>query len=179
MYGIEILNREHENILTMTEILRAICIRIMDTKQLPEKDLRRCIHWIREYADTHHHGKEEAILFREMTAHLGPAADKLVNGAMLIEHDMGRFHMQELKKALDTKKSDDQTLLDVITHAAGYAELLVRHAGKEDKVVYPFAERQLAQDILDRVDKDSRAFEENFDVQPYLEELSDLAAAYL
>lgn len=179
MYGIQILETEHQNILTMTSVLRAICIDIMHGKGVPVDDLRRCIVWIREYADTHHHGKEEEILFAEMTQHAGPAAEKLI-GAMLIEHDMGRFHMTELEKALDAWKSgDDEIALDVITHASGYAELLVRHAGKEDAVVYPFAKRSLSSEILADVDERTKQFEEDFDVSTHLHTLRELQDKYL
>lgn len=179
MYGIEILNREHENILVMTRVLRAISHTMISTGQIPDEDLKQCIEWIRGYADAHHHGKEEAILFREMTAHLGPAADKLVNGAMLIEHDMGRFHMQELEKALAGEQDNSEKMLDVLTHALGYAELLVRHATKEDKVVYPFAQRGLSEEVLAGIDAESRAFEEQFDAGPYLVQLEVLEQKYL
>lgn len=178
-FGIAILNEEHRNILDMTRVLRALCIHIMDTGEVPAEDLRSGIRWVRDYADKHHHGKEEVILFREMVKYLGPAADKLVNGAMLIEHDMGRFHMQELEKALDGDIDTPDGKLDIITHAAGYAELLARHAAKEDDVVYPFAQRGLSTEVMELVNKESRAFEEAFDARPYLEQLEALKSKYL
>ena len=178
MFGVEILEREHQNILDMTRVLRGICHHMIDMKDVPVADLTDCIAWIRTYADAHHHGKEEEILFAEMTKHGGPAADKLV-GAMLIEHDMGRFHMGELEKALAKDAGDPDALLDAITHASGYAQLLVRHATKEDTVVYPFAQRMLPQEVLDDVDRRTHSFEDATDMAEYEAVLERMKAKYL
>lgn len=179
MNGIEILNAEHQNILRMTEILRKICIRTIKTLEVPTADLRICIEWIRGYADAHHHGKEEEILFLEMEKHGEVAAGKLVS-AMHIEHDQGRFHISSLEEALDRwKPGDDDALLDVITHASGYAELLVRHATKEDDVIYPFSERLLSEEIMASVDERSKAFDDARDVSGYDQDLAELKTKYL
>lgn len=179
MNGIEILMQEHQNILQMTIILRKICIRTIRTLEVPAEDLRTCIDWIRGYADAHHHGKEEEILFLEMAKHGGGPAEKLVS-AMHIEHDQGRFHMSSLEEALDKwKPGDDEALLDVITHASGYAELLVRHATKEDDVIYPFSKRMLSEEIMVSVDERSKAFDEARDVSGYDQDLAELKTKYL
>ena len=115
------------------------------------------------YADHLHHGKEEKILFKVMLEKLGPVADKLIRNGMLVEHDLGRLHMNELLEAADRYEKDPSTLnkLDIITNAAGYATLLNRHIGKEDEVVIYFCERALSAEDKERVDAETKEFDED------------------
>lgn len=53
--------------------------------ELVQETLRECIDFGRNYADKHHHGKEEKILFRIMMENMGPVADKLIRNGMLVE----------------------------------------------------------------------------------------------
>lgn len=162
MYGIELLVEEHKNILKFIAFAEHKCCRILEGEE-PDTDLfRECIAFARNYADKHHHGKEEKILFRVMTDNLGALADKLIKNGMLVEHDLGRYHMGELESALnrydETKKIEDK--LAMITHLTGYADLLKRHIGKEDQVVYTFAERMLGEDLKANVNEETQKFEE-------------------
>ncbi len=162
MNGIEILLEEHNNILTFVEVVRKICCEILEGQPIVEEDFREVIQFARSYADKHHHGKEEQILFREMTAQLGPLAVNLIQHGMLVEHDMGRLYVSELESALERYLTDPNTMdkLQLLTGAVGYTNLLQRHVEKENNAVYPFAQRSLSQEILDTVDAETQAFED-------------------
>ena len=101
-----------------------------------------------------------------------------------LEHDLGRLHMNELLDADDRYEKDPSTLnkLDIITNAAGYATLLNRHIGKEDEVVYTFAERALSAEDKERVDAETKAFDEDpenkANVAKYLEWFEGFRAKY-
>lgn len=168
MYGIELLVDEHKNILKFIEILRGKCKDIMNGADVDTDLFRKYIDFARNYADNHHHGKEEQILFRVMTENLGPVADKLVRQGMLVEHDLGRLYMANLEEALasyDIDKNEDSKL-DIIANAVGYGHLLRRHIDKEDNVVYTYAERELSVELLEAVNGETKKFEdENVDVK--------------
>ena len=138
----------------------------------------------KNYADHLHHGKEEKILFKVMLEKLGPVADKLIRNGMLVEHDLGRLHMNELLEAIDRYEKDPSTLnkLDIITNASGYATLLNRHIGKEDEVVYTFAQRALSDEDKERVNAETKEFDEapenKADVEKYLEWLKNFKEKY-
>lgn len=142
------------------------------------------IDFIANYADVHHHGKEEKFLFKEMVDHLGKMGTNLISHGMLVEHDWGRLFIAELKEALKrVQAGDDESRLDVIANAIGYANHLARHIAKEDTVVYTFAEKQLAPEILAQINSQTEAFEaaasqqgiQNF----YIEMLAELEQKYL
>lgn len=162
MYGIEILINEHKNILDFCDSVKSMCCNIIEGEEVEPELVRECAAFGKNYADHIHHGKEEKILFKVMLERLGPVADKLIRSGMLVEHDLGRLHMNELLDAVERYEKAASTVnkLDIITNASGYATLLKRHIGKEDEVVYTFAKRALSEKDKERVDKETKLFGE-------------------
>lgn len=165
MYGIEILEKEHENILNFTNILEEKFINILDGREdMDVSFFEKAINFIRVYADDHHHKKEEDILFKYMLEDLGPLADKLIRSGMLVEHDLARFTTLELEKAVKAYESNPSTKnkLDIIGHGMAYVYLLRRHAEKENQVLYPFAANNLSEEKLKLINEETKAYEEGF-----------------
>ena len=160
MDSIKLMMEEHQTILRMLTVIRAACYRLWKEDTIDYGDFEQMIEFVRKYADAHHHGKEEKLLFHEMVTHLGTLGNKLITHGMLVEHDLGRLYIQELEEALKrVSDGDDESKLDVIANAIGYSQLLKRHIDKEDSVVYPFAQKQLASDLLDKVNRETDEFE--------------------
>ncbi|HEY5575575.1 MAG TPA: hemerythrin domain-containing protein [Clostridiaceae bacterium] len=160
MDSIELMVNEHSYIKRMLEVVRKANLKVLFQDDINYEDFNHMISFIRNYADAHHHGKEEKLLFNRMVSEIGGAAEKLVNNGMLVEHDMGRFFIKELEEALEKVKNGDQEAkLDVIANAISYANLLARHIDKEDKVVYTFAKRALSKNTFDIIDKECEVFE--------------------
>ncbi len=61
---------------------------------------------------------------------------------MLHEHDLGRKFIKELKNGIKKDKKDK-----IIKNARGYAHLLQDHIFKEDKILYPMADKSLSQSV--------------------------------
>ncbi|MDF2540797.1 MAG: hypothetical protein K0S47_515 [Herbinix sp.] len=160
MNSIQLMMEEHKYILRMLTVVRKACYKVMQGDPIRYEDFEQMIDFIRGYADAHHHGKEEKLLFNEMVEHLGQLGNKLITHGMLVEHDFGRLYIQELNAALDLVKSgDDESRLDVIANAISYTHLLKRHIEKEDQVVYTFAERQLPAEIMEKINQKSIEYE--------------------
>lgn len=161
MYGTELLKEEHKNILKFIDSAEKNLCRILEGAKPDTALLREYISFVRNYADKYHHGKEEEILFAVMTDNLGALAEKLIKNGMLVEHDLGRYHMGELEAAL--KRYDEgarvEDVLAIVTHLSAYADLLKRHIAKEDEVVYSFAERMLKEELIEEVNERTRHFE--------------------
>lgn len=152
---------EHKNIVRMLKVVRKACYNILQGDAIDYDDFDKMIDFIKNYADIHHHGKEEKFLFKEMETKLGNAGLQLVRHGMLVEHDLGRLFISDLKDALARVKSGElERKLDVIANAIGYVNLLTRHISKEDQVVYTFAERQLPKEIIDNINKQTEEFEQ-------------------
>ena len=162
MNAIELMNEEHKNILRIIKVVRKVCFNIMKGTEINYKDLEDIIEFIRNYADSHHHKKEEDILFNRITENLGQLGEKLVKHGMLVEHDYGRLYISNLVEAIEkVKGGDEEAKLDIIANAISYTHLMERHIDKEDRVVYTFAERNLKENILDEINSECLKFEDD------------------
>ncbi len=162
-YAADILVKEHDQILCFAALMKKECCLILQEGKVDTALFRRAVSFVRNYADRHHHGKEEQILFERMLLRLGTVAEKLIKAGMLVEHDLGRLYMSELEKALERYDAGQSTedKLDILTYMTAYIDLIKRHAEKENAVVFGFAERSLAKEDKDFADGQTRLFEED------------------
>lgn len=184
MYSIDIMIEEHRAIKRMLRIIRAACLEILEGKEIVFEDFYEMLDFVKYYADEHHHGKEEKILFNKMVEHLGELGKKLITHGMLVEHDMGRLYMHDLREALErVKMGEAEAKLDIIANAISYTHLLERHIEKEDGVIYSFGEKQLSQEVLQEIHELTVAFEKNAEQEgvqdKYLSSLSRLEEKYI
>ena len=182
--SIKIMVEEHGYIKRLIKVIRQASLDVFNGGEADLDDFEDIIDFVRTFADDHHHGKEEKFLFVEMKNHLGPAADKLITHGMLVEHDLGRLYMNDARAAIDRiREGDEDSHLDLVSNVMNYGYLLTRHIDKEDTVVYPFAEKQLSQEIMAQVNADSEKFEseaQDKGVQKYyLDMLEKLENKYL
>lgn len=182
--SVEIMMEEHKCIMRMLKVVRKICLSVMKGEAINYEDFESAMDFVRHYADEHHHGKEEKFLFKEMQNHLGRIGENLITHGMLIEHDYGRFYMQELREALKrVKEGDEESRLDVIANAISYTHLLERHIKKEDELVYTYGVNHLPEDVLLEVDRLSEAFEKEAHAvgtqKKYIDLLENLEKKYL
>lgn len=183
MNSVQIMMEEHQNILRMVKVIRKACFLIYEKKQMNDQDFEQMIDFIRSYSDKHHHGKEEKIFFKQMQKHLGRIGENLITHGMLVEHDLGRLHMQELVAAIDrVKAGDEESYLDVIANAISYTHLIERHIKKEDELIYPFGEKNLSQEVVNQINTDTMKFENEAQKagtqDKYLNILSELERKY-
>ncbi|MFA9398957.1 MAG: hemerythrin domain-containing protein [Clostridiaceae bacterium] len=184
MDSVKLMIEEHMYIKRMLIVVRKVCFNVLNGDEIDYDDFEKIISFVKKYADAHHHGKEEVMLFNRMVDEIGGAAEKLVKFGMLVEHDLGRFYIRELGEALDKVKSgNEEAKIDVIANAVSYANLLKRHIDKEDAVVYPFAKRELNQDTFNKIDEECEKFEmkksEKEVKEQYIKILQDLEIKYL
>jgi hemerythrin-like domain-containing protein len=162
MDAIETLMNEHRTIERAIDALVSFADAVgrKTTDDPGEKvELGRFITFIREFADAHHHGKEEDILFAAMVEagfprNGGPIA------VMLSEHDQGRGYVRvlaELSARPGAWSADDRQRLAEAAH--GYGNLLRGHIHKEDVILYPMAEQRLPPEVLARVSADCEAYD--------------------
>ncbi len=181
MNAIDIMVKEHEVIRRMLKIIRKISLDILNNKEINYEEFETIIDFIRNYADGHHHNKEEIKLFNKMVENLGAVGEKIIKHGMLVEHDMGRMYVRDLEEALSkVKNGDEEAKLDVIANAISYTHLLERHIEKENNVIYKFAQRELKDEILKEIDIECLKYEEeNEDVKKkYIKIVGDLEKKY-
>ena len=115
--------------------------------------------FFREFADAGHHGKEEDILFRRMVERGFPRETGPV-AVMLHEHEVGRGHVSVLRQVGQgtAPLTGTETGL-VVENAGAFIPLLRAHILKEDRILYPMAERLLTDSEMDALQAEFAAFD--------------------
>ncbi|QBD87476.1 hemerythrin domain-containing protein [Clostridium tetani] len=179
MRAIDLMMEEHKNIKRMLKVVRAYSYKVLKGEEVDYNDFYKMIDFIRNYADKHHHCKEEDVLFqiidRQFNMKNGPIM------GMLIEHDQGRLFIQNLETALkEFENGNEESKLDIIANAVSYADLLNRHIDKEDSTIYMFANRSLSEENKEELNNISSELEakakESGTQDKYLNMLKELEA---
>jgi hemerythrin-like domain-containing protein len=69
---------EHRNIKRMLTVIENTAIKVLKNEARNYEDFFAFIDFVRNYADKHHHGKEEIVLFDKIDDGAGTVAEKLV-----------------------------------------------------------------------------------------------------
>ena len=161
MNGIELLIEEHKYVRRMLLVIRKACFKLIETGEINYDDFYNMIHFVRNFADNHHHKKEEVFLFNKMVENLGETGKNIITHGMLVEHDLGRNYMRNLEAALEElKQGNEEAKLDVIANAVSYTTLLDNHITKEDKVIFTYAQRALDKELLKVINEECFEYEE-------------------
>jgi hemerythrin-like domain-containing protein len=160
MKTIELMVDEHRYIKRILAVVRKLCYKVLKNEPLDYSNFYEIIDFVRNYADKHHHSKEEAVLFKKINEHMNvPTGQGPIIG-MLGEHESGRNFIRNLEAAVkEYQKGKDEARLDIIANAICYTDLLYSHIEKEDNVIFVFAEKNLTQEAKNFVDENSNEIE--------------------
>jgi hemerythrin-like domain-containing protein len=157
--AIETLMNEHRTILAVLDRLDRYAAEAERGEAEPAL-LADVVTFLREYADRHHHAKEEEILFVAMCEH-GFSRDAGPVAVMLHEHELGRALVGELGRVADADGSWTEDQRAVVARAGReFADLLRAHIHKEDQVLYPMARARLPEEALDALEVRCRRVED-------------------
>ena len=88
------------------------------------------VDFIRTYADSYHHAKEEDLLFKLFDE------DAEILQAMHDDHRNARNRVKNIVEGVESRNRDS-----VIENLVAYRELLTDHIRKEDDILYPWMDR--------------------------------------
>jgi len=172
MNPIQVLMDEHRLIERVIDAL----VGYVGREAPPREDLGGFVRFIRGFADAHHHGKEEDILFTAMSGQ-GMPTDMGPLGVMLAEHDEGRGYtaaLADLAAGDGAWEAEERKRL--LWAAKSYAALLRAHIQKEDQVLYPMADQMLPPEVWEAIEREFLAFEEDAENVARAEDLRGTAA---
>lgn len=137
----EILRREHDVILRVLDGIEREVASIRAAGRHDSETIGRILEFVREFADRCHHGKEERHLFARLVER-GMAKEGGPVGVMLREHDLGRGYIAAVAMEIALPGGGDSA--HVADALEAYVELLRAHIEKENEVLFPMADRMLA-----------------------------------
>ena len=101
MNGIDLLINEHKYVSRMLVVIRKVCFNLMENNEIDYEDFDKIISFVKNFADGHHHQKEEIFLFNKMVEQLGDTGKNVITHGMLVEHDLGRSYIRNLIDSLE------------------------------------------------------------------------------
>jgi hemerythrin-like domain-containing protein len=176
---IEMLMEEHRNIEKVLAALSRFAAGTAGEGEADRETVAMFAEFFRSYADACHHGKEEDLLFVEMTR-AGMPADGGPIAIMLQEHKMGRELVGELAAIGRGSGPLTQDELADFRRASGdFVDLLSEHIKKEDGALYPMAEQILPEAVFEDLQSKFNDFEQNRVGDKMHEHMSSLAGSLL
>ena len=158
MRATQLLREEHELILRGLRVLMALADRAARGVEVPAKAVSEALEFFTQFADTHHHHKEEQILFPALEEAGLPSEGGPV-GVMLHEHVLGRELIAALRAAAPQADGDAAGRTRFADTARAYTALLSGHIDKENHVLFRMADQAIGGADARRVDEDFDAFE--------------------
>lgn len=156
-----LLMEEHELILRGLGVLQALADKAERGEPAPPHAAESLLEFLGTFADAHHHGKEEEILFPAMED-AGFPRDAGPVGVMLHEHDQGRALIAALREAAPRSGGTAEERTRFSAPARAYAQLLSAHIDKENHVLFRMADQAIPREEQQRVDEAFDAFEREF-----------------
>jgi len=123
-------------------------------------EIEKIVDFLKTFADKCHHGKEEKVLFPALVAAGIPEENGPV-GVMLYEHGIGRGFIKEIEHGIKRFKSGISDSDDLIAGAMlKYVDLLRNHIVKENKYLFPTADKVLSAPKQDKISAQFEKIEE-------------------
>ncbi len=150
----DLLIEEHRLILRAVYVLKAMAGRAKENRMPEAQDVDKLLEFFRRFADDHHQGKEEAVLFPAVrNSALGRTDGPL--GQMLFEHDQERSLVEGLEDALRTRNETDFAY-----YGARLADVVSNHIYKEDNILFDLIEKTITLEVDARVVEEMQHFDQ-------------------
>ncbi|MFH1248981.1 MAG: hemerythrin domain-containing protein [archaeon] len=125
---------EHRLIERMICIMNCETTRIKKENSLNIELIDSIIDFIKTYADKLHHGKEEYILFRDLSKKEMTEEHRKMMDELIHEHVVGREYVKRLVDAKEKyKKGDKSAIAQAVYSMETLAKFYPEHIAKEDK----------------------------------------------
>jgi hemerythrin-like domain-containing protein len=129
---------EHRLIERMITLIDQKLKLIETTNQVDPFFIDTVVDFIRVYTDRTHHGKEEDILFRELSSKQMSDQDIQIMDELVDEHVLGRKTTKELVEAnVKYRSGDNSALALIVSKLRKLVNFYPKHIEKEDKIFFP------------------------------------------
>ena len=148
---LHILKHEHRVIEQVLRALDGLCLKLSWNDPVPPSAMSAVLDFVRTYADSYHHGKEERYLFPTLQE-FGIPVEAGAIGALLHEHQMESILVDDLARAAANYSDGVPHAGDAFIEAARrYRDLLISHMREEDTILFSIADGLLDESARERL----------------------------
>jgi len=141
------LMREHRLIERMLWAMQSALAELGSSQRIDREFVDVAVDFMRTYADRTHHGKEEDILFRELSTRVLSAEDRRAMDELIADHAFSRQATTDLARANERYRNGDESALATIHgQLRTLCDFYPRHIEKEDKLFFPAARAYFSDD---------------------------------
>jgi hemerythrin-like domain-containing protein len=138
------LEDEHGGIIIMLGVMKIVAKRLKDREEVKKEHLEKIVEFLSNFADKCHHGKEEGILFPEVVK---VVSNLFMVNELLGEHKAGRDYIKGIAESLKYYNTGNPDAYHIATNIEGYISLLIEHIRKENKLLFPIADKQIPDNV--------------------------------
>jgi hemerythrin-like domain-containing protein len=142
------LVEEHGGIMLMLQIMHRIAEKLRNREEVKKDDIAKIIEFLKEFADKCHHGKEEDILFPEL---LKITEDEKLVVELLGEHKAARDLIKGMADSLESYLAGNPDAIHIAVNIDEYVRLLTDHIRKENIELFPKADKQLPEELQQKM----------------------------
>jgi len=167
---------EHRLIERMIAQIEIELQRISQTGKTDPLFIDTAVDFIRTYADRTHHGKEEEIMFRDLSKKQMADSDRSLMEELVQEHILGRKVTTDLVEANGRYRQGDEKALSIIVEKLRtLIDFYPGHIEKEDKVFFPATMQYLSSEEQQQMLNEFWRFDREMIHEKYRKLVEDIA----
>lgn len=173
------LSREHRRANHLLAAFRRYLRHVEDSNIPDSREPSGLIDFLAESLFQRHEEKEEGVLLPEL-ARMGLSWSDGALADVRHEHRQGRYLLRSLKHAMrqgSAWSKDDRAHFLSIAHE--WVDFLRDHMMREEKVLFPFVDGHLAEDIDELLARQFEQIDTEYEQMPDYEELERAGAAFV
>jgi len=159
---------EHRLIEKMIALMKTVILKIKEKQTIDLHFIDVAVDFIRTYADRCHHGKEEAILFRELAKKKLSTEHKKTMNELIEEHKKGRKLTGSLVATKESYINGNLLALnEIIKIMQELVDFYPKHIEKEDKHFFKPVMNYFTQEERNQILNEEYEFDKRFIHQVY------------
>ncbi len=168
---------EHRLIERMLALLTLEHHRIVESKNIDYEFLDASIDFLKTYVDKYHHGKEEDILFKELSEKPLSLEDRKMLNELIEEHGRTRKAVERLENARRQQVDKKIAITEISKHMETLTKWYPVHIEKEDKHFFVSSMNYLSEQEQAAMLEKSREFDRSFTQHRFVGIITELETA--
>jgi len=146
----ENLTREHKDIIELLNIMNKIADQIRSNEVFYTSDVEDILDFLLVFIEKFHHRKEE--IFYPILVSAGIPEEPESISIMLYEHVLSRNYLNEISSCIQNCKIGNDFSGELLAESLmKYVTLLKGHIKKEEKLIFPMANKELSEEKLNEI----------------------------